>query len=181
MRLAALRTSSIVTVGCSVTKREYPSDRGEPAEIEHNQHVDRTISATVDAAPERTMAALADLSTYPTWLTLVTAAAPDGDDAWLVTLRARLGPLARSKRLRMVRTELTEQSVRFERSETDDRDHSEWILTAGLEPGADTKTDVKVHLHYGGALWTAPLEIVLSSFEGSAADRLTAYLTDTTS
>lgn len=148
--------------------------------IKHNQGVDRTISATVDAAPEATMAALADLSTYPAWLTLVTAAEPDGDGAWLVTLRARLGPLARSKRLRMERTELTDGSVRFERAETDGRDHAEWVLTAQAAANADDNTDVSVHLHYGGALWTAPLEIVLSSFEGSAADRLAAYLSDAT-
>ena len=166
----------MVTGAGSVTRREYRSDRGEPAAIDHNQGVDRTITATVDAAPDITMAALADLGTYPEWLTLVTAAQPDGDATWLVTLRARLGPLARSKRLRMVRTELDDRSVRFERAETDGRDHAEWILTAALEPGAGTTSEVKVHLHYGGALWSAPLEIVLSSFEGSAADRLSAYL-----
>lgn len=124
------------------------------------------------------MAALADLGTYPEWLTLVTGAEPDGDDAWLVTLRARLGPLARSKRLRMVRTQLDETSVTFSRAETDGRDHAEWILTAGLEPTGATSSEVKVHLHYGGALWSAPLEIVLASFEGSAADRLGAYLSN---
>lgn len=125
------------------------------------------------------MEALADLATYPAWLTLVTGAEPDGPDAWLVTLRARLGPLARSKRLRMVRTELLDHSVRFERVETDGRDHAEWVLTATLDPVADAISEVKVHLHYGGALWTAPLEIVLASFEGSAAERLSAYLSET--
>ena len=122
------------------------------------------------------MAALADLSTYPAWLTLVTAVEPDGDEAWLVTLRARLGPFARSKRLRMVRTALSDDSVRFERQETDDRDHADWLLTAGLEQIDDTTSDVTVHLHYSGALWSAPLEMVLSSFEGSAADQLSTYL-----
>ena len=124
------------------------------------------------------MAALADLGTYPSWLTLVTNAEPeaDSDKTWLVTLRARLGPLARSKRLRMVRTALDEHSVRFERVETDGRNHAEWILSASLESLSPTSSAVKVHLHYGGALWTAPLEIVLASFEGSAADRLSAFL-----
>ena len=77
------------------------------------------------------MDALADLGTYPAWLGLVTAAEPDGDNTWVVTLRARLGPLARSKRLRMVRTERSADSVRFERREVDGRDHSEWVLSAG--------------------------------------------------
>lgn len=138
------------------------------------------------------MAALADLGTYPAWLSLVTAAVPDpphqhnadqhNEDehqdraAWLVTLRARLGPLARSKRLRMVRTSLTDHSVRFERTELDDREHAAWVLSADLTPVDATTSEVKVHLHYSGALWSAPLEIVLASFEGSAADRLSAYL-----
>ncbi|MFT4990324.1 MAG: hypothetical protein ACI9BK_003106 [Acidimicrobiales bacterium] len=141
--------------------------------------MDRTISATVDAAPAATMEALADLVTYPAWLTLVTGAEPDGPDTWLITLRARLGPLARSKRLRMVRTELLEHSVRFERAETDGRNHAEWVLTASLEPRPDATSEVKVHLHYGGALWSAPLEIVLASFEGNAAERLSTYLNET--
>lgn len=138
--------------------------------------MDRTISASVSAPAAATMAALGDLGTYPEWLSLVNAAEPVDDDTWLVTLRARLGPLARSKRLRMVRTELDESHVRFERREVDGRDHAEWILTASLEAIDESNSDVKVHLHYGGALWTAPLEIVLKSFEGSAADRLSAYL-----
>ena len=81
----------------------------------------------------------------------------------------------------MVRTELTNQSVRFERAETDGRNHAEWILNAGLKPAEGSSSDVSVHLHYGGALWSAPLEIVLSSFEGSAAERLAAYLSEASS
>jgi len=165
----------MVTGGC-VTWREYRYNRGEPSAIDHNQGVDRTISASVDASPEAIVRTLGDLATYPAWLDLVTAAQPDGDEAWLVTLRARLGPLARSKRLRMVRTHIDESSVRFERAETDGRDHAPWVLTASMKPGSNGHTDVEVHLHYGGALWSAPLEIVLSTFEGSAADRLAAYL-----
>lgn len=140
--------------------------------------MDRTISAIVDASPAATMHALGDLGTYPEWLMLVTVAEPDGPtaDTWLVTLRARLGPLARSKRLRMVRSEIGERHVRFERAEIDGRDHAEWTLSASLEPRSDSQCEVKVQLHYGGALWSAPLEIVLASFEGSAADRLSAYL-----
>ena len=110
---------------------------------------------------------------------MVAAAEPDGPDVWLVTLRARLGPLSRSKRLRMIRTELLEHSVRFERAETDGRNHAEWVLSASLDPITVSISEVKVHLHYGGALWSAPLEIVLASFESSAAERLSAYLSET--
>lgn len=132
------------------------------------------------------MAALSDLATYPEWLSLVSAAETEGVShdselsalpVWQVTLRARLGPLARSKRLRMARTHLDERLVRFERSETDGRDHSAWILEATVTPapGSDG-SDVVVHLHYGGTLWSAPLEIALASFESSAATRLGDWL-----
>jgi len=124
------------------------------------------------------MAALADLETYPLWLGLVSGVEPTSDDAWLVTLRARLGPLARSKRLRMVRTALESDAVTFERSETDGRDHAAWVLEANVTETSETTCTAQVHLHYGGALWTAPLEIVLASFEGSAGDRLSAHLAD---
>lgn len=143
----------------------------------HNQDVDRRISATVSASPAETIAALADLSTYPSWLSLVHGAEPIDDETWNVTLRARLGPLARSKRLRMRRTHLDEASVRFERDEVDGRDHAAWELEATVAPqDAGGGSDVVVHLHYSGALWSTPLEIALASFEGSAADRLDSYL-----
>ena len=143
----------------------------------HNQDVDRRISATVSASPAETIAALADLSTYPSWLSLVHGAEPIDDETWNVTLRARLGPLARSKRLRMRRTHLDDNRVRFERDEVDGRDHAAWELEATVAPAdACSGSDVVVHLHYSGALWSTPLEIALASFEGSAADRLDSYL-----
>lgn len=152
-------------------------DRVAVAPTGHNQTVDRRISASVAAAPDRTIAALADLSTYPEWLSLVTDAEPIDNGTWNVTLRARLGPLARSKRLRMTRVHSDHERVRFERDEVDGRDHAEWVLEATVAP-AGSGSDVVVHLHYSGALWSAPLEIVLASFEGSAAERLSEYLTN---
>ena len=134
----------------------------------------------MSASPEQTIAALADLGTYPSWLSLVHGAEAIDDETWNVTLRARLGPLARSKRLRMTRTHLDHGRVRFERAEVDGREHAEWILEATVAPGDDASnelgSEVLVHLHYGGALWSTPLEIALASFEGSAAERLDRYL-----
>ena len=50
-----------------------------------------------------------DLGTYPKWLEIVHFAeavdSKDGLQAWSVELRAKIGPFARSKRLRMVRTQ----------------------------------------------------------------------------
>ena len=141
--------------------------------------MDRRITADVDASRPEVIAALADLTTYPHWLSLVAAAEAEpnvGEPVWIVTLRAKLGRLARSKRLRMRRTDLTEDSVRFVRDEVDGRQHAEWILQATVTDGDAGRCQALVHLHYGGALWSTPLEIVLSKFEGSAGERLTAYL-----
>lgn len=106
-----------------------------------------------------------DLSSYPAWMRLVHQVQRlDGDDAaWSVELRARLGPFARSKRLRMVRREPSEcdaadgtcERIVFERREDDGRHHAPWILTLELTTLEDAGTRLRVHLHYGGRLWSA--------------------------
>ncbi|MDQ3148038.1 MAG: hypothetical protein M3R01_14115, partial [Actinomycetota bacterium] len=59
--------------------------------------------------PTRLFAEVDDLACYPGWLDIVPRAVPapphpdDLGPAWLVDLRGRFGPLARVKRLRMVR------------------------------------------------------------------------------
>lgn len=112
-----------------------------------------------------------------------TAAAPDdpaGAPAWTVELQAQVGPFARSKRLRMVRTvhlpadgppqhpelgrRATAQVARFERIEVDGRSHAAWTLEAkvvALGDEADTAR-LTMTLAYGGRLWTgAVLQRVL--------------------
>lgn len=106
-----------------------------------------------------------DLSSYPRWLEIVTRAEPlpagaDGLHAWSVDLRGRLGPLARSKRLRMVRTVHDGRAVRFERRELDGRAHSPWVLDARVEEVAD-RSRLHMHLHYGGGLFGPVIERVL--------------------
>jgi hypothetical protein len=137
-------------------------------------------------------AVVADLTTYPRWLELVHRVQPadpepgDGGPAFLVDLRARLGPLARSKRLRMVRVEhQPPQQVRFSRRELDGRQHAPWELSArvrdldrpddgtGATAGA---SEVVVRLHYGGHLWAAPLELALTSHVERAVPRLQAVV-----
>lgn len=128
-----------------------------------------------------------DLSRYPEWMPLVHAVEvlPDDDlgPAWSVELRARLGPFARSKRLRMVRTrneaEPHVHHVRFERVEHDRHEHAPWVLTLDLErvehPSPETGLDVV--LHYGGSLWTGGvLERVLSDEVERGRDRLLTLL-----
>ena len=120
---------------------------------------------TTGATPEELFELISDLSTYPDWLGLVARVDPDIDggpeDAWMVELRAQLGPLARSKRLRMVRAAVDPtRSVTFERRETDGRDHSYWVLHASIEPNEQGST-LSVRLHYGGRLFGPVLELAL--------------------
>jgi Polyketide cyclase / dehydrase and lipid transport len=143
------------------------------------------ITATLEApcAAERLFELVDDLSTYPQWNGLVhSAVAEPGEDAvWDVQLRARLGPLARSKRLRMVRTVRDPEkfAVTFERHQADGKNHSPWVLDATIVEDAGTST-LTMHLHYGGSLWTGGvLERVLAEQITSGRERLLQLVTTT--
>lgn len=133
------------------------------------------VEANLDAgcpAP-RLFTWVGDLAQYPAWLDLVrnveqSASGPDGLDAWDIVLSARVGPLRRSKRLRMVRT-LHEapaaggtHRVRFERRELDGRDHAAWVLDASVEPVVPAGSRLVMTLGYEGRLWGPLLEPVLA-------------------
>lgn len=148
------------------------------------------VHATLEAAgsADRLFSFVDDLGDYPQWMDLVhrveVAAPVDGDDgrpAWNVELRARVGPLARSKRLRMRRTVLDEAAHRvvFERAEADGRRHSPWVLTGDVEHG-DGASTLRMHLHYGGGLWTGGvLERVLTDQITNGRERLAALVSST--
>lgn len=143
----------------------------------------RTIDAVLDAGPERVFDTMADLTCYPDWLDIVAAVTPadavDGDPgpAWFVTLRAKVGPFARSKRLRMARTVATRpDTLRFERVEHDGRQHAPWILDVALAGDDDARTVVAVELRYEGALWMAPLDAILGRQVDDAVPRLQALV-----
>ena len=118
------------------------------------------VVATVDApvGVEKLFDVVADLATYPQWLSIVhqvtvESIGSDGMSAWQVELRGRVGPFARSKRLRMVQSVCDSPSiVVFERRETDGRKHSPWVLTAQVEATGFGAT-LTVNLHYGGTLF----------------------------
>lgn len=115
-------------------------------------------SLIVPAEPAEVFPFVADLAEYPRWLPLVHTASSDAaaadQAAWAVELRARVGPFARSKQLRMVRTEIVPDTLAvFERAELDGRDHARWALRCELAE-AEAGTLVTMHLAYDGRLWT---------------------------
>lgn len=140
--------------------------------------MDVLAELTAPCAPEVLYRCVVDLGLYPEWLDIVPRAVrEDGEEpAWVVDLRGRLGPFARSKRLRMVRTtQDAPTKVVFERRERDDRSHSPWVLQADVEP-ADGGSRLVMHLHYGGALWGPVLERILGDEIENSKPRLLALL-----
>lgn len=147
------------------------------------------IEASLDAqvSAKSLFRVVEDLALYPRWLDMVRRAeptAPSEDDegpAWDVELRGRIGPLARSKRLRMVRTQIVEGThVLFERREGDGREHSTWVLEANVgevpeESGAARLTMV---LRYSGSFATGVLKRLLKDEIERARPRLVALATE---
>jgi hypothetical protein len=141
------------------------------------------VTAILDAPCSREVLFewVADLSRYPKWLDIVPRAVPadNGDDApaWTIDLRGRLGPFARSKRLRMVRTRKdAPDAVVFERRERDGRSHSPWLLEATVAESDDGGSRLTMHLHYGGGLWGPLVERLLSDEIERSRPRLLALI-----
>lgn len=140
-----------------------------------------TVALEAPHPPEAVFPWVAELDRYPSWLEIVTKAVPsraagDAIEAWHVDLRGRLGPLARSKRLRMVRTAFdAPRRVRFEREELDGRQHAAWVLEADVEP-ADEGSRLRMRLHYGGALFGPVLERLLADEIDRSRQRLLSVL-----
>jgi len=140
-----------------------------------------TESVTVAATPSRVFPHVAELDAYPSWLGLVHSAIGEPDatpPAWAVEIRAQVGPLARSKQLRMVRARCEpDREVEFERAELDGRRHARWTLRVELEPVAHDSTLVTMHLAYDGALWTGGvLDRVLAAEVAKGRDGLMALV-----
>lgn len=130
-----------------------------------------TSSLDLDASVASVVPLVDDLSAYTQWMPMIHGierADDAGETAWSVELRAKVGPFARSKRLRMVRT-LHDTSpdgsvtVVFVRREVPARQHSAWTMTVRVSPRGPGCA-VTMDLEYGGSLWTAGvLDRVLAS------------------
>lgn len=122
------------------------------------------VDAEFDAPVSAVMPWVETLEAYPEWTGLVHRVVSEQGStppAWSVELRARLGPLARSKRLRMRREEATAAGeVRFVRAEVDGRDHGHWELVAhclDLSAAGRQRTRLTMTLSYDGANWAGGL------------------------
>jgi hypothetical protein len=126
------------------------------------------LAADLDAPcpPEELFAWVGDLARYPSWLSIVTRAEAYAGAplAWSVDLRGRVGPFARSKRLRMVRTSFEPPRLAaFERQEDDGRQHAAWVLRAEVSPMGDGEgSHLAMRLRYDGALWGPVIERLLA-------------------
>lgn len=121
---------------------------GVPRPRQHNGAVDVTASLEAAVQADALFEVVSDLGTYPDWLDIVPRAVsvdPDGSDvgpAWSVNLRGQIGPLRRSKRLRMVRTVAVPGELAvFERHEVDDRTHSDLDPPRPHRRGSDPRRE----------------------------------------
>ena len=147
--------------------------------------MDLTAAMDAPCPPDELFAWVEDLGRYPFWLGIVQRAEPaapteDGSAAWSVDLRGRVGPFARSKRLRMVRTALigsgsTPRQAVFERQENDGRHHSGWLLRVEVV-AAGTGSALAMRLRYDGALWGPVLERLLAEEVERSRERLLALV-----
>jgi DNA-binding PucR family transcriptional regulator len=143
--------------------------------------MDVTANLDVTGSPEAIRVWIDDLDRFPKWLSIVPRSEREvgnadnadsiGGAAWAVELRAKVGPLARSKKLRMVRTVDDPMHVRFERAELDGRQHSPWVLDATLEPIGEL-TRLTMTLHYGGTFGGGLVERLLGDEINSSKEKL---------
>ena len=144
-----------------------------------------STTASVDAVLKH----VDDLAAYPLWMSLVhsaTRVADAEEPTWDVELRASVGPFARSKRLRLVRTVHERGRIVFERRETDGRTHAMWRLTVtvgGVPSTAASRddhgagaTNLTMQLHYNGRFFVGVVESILQQNIDAGRKRLSELL-----
>ena len=140
-----------------------------------------SVRVVLPASGERVFDYLCDLNSYADLIPLVHAVAGSmsaGERVWDVELRAKVGPFARSKKLRMKRSVCEPyEKIVFVRDENDSREHADWTLEVDVAAnGAGCAVEIK--LEYGGRLWTAGvMERVLHDNIEEGTRRLTAKFT----
>ena len=134
--------------------------------------MDIRVDVNLPCSAKELLPFIDDLAQYPSWMGLVHTVISEGEDVWQVELRGKIGPFARSKRLRMIQVETSEpHHIRFERQENDGRSHSDWVLDAQVTEVGSTST-LNMTLHYGGRLFSNVVERALHDEIEASKQRL---------
>jgi hypothetical protein len=140
-----------------------------------------------DAPLESVLAWVCDLSVFPQWTRVLhrveeEPSPVDSPRAWQVELRGKIGPFARSKRLRMVQVPTSEPGhLRFERRELDGVDHGVWRLDVRVhQVHPSARCDLSAVFEYEGRLWSGAIERLLRDEIDSSKRRLTDLVTGST-
>jgi hypothetical protein len=134
--------------------------------------VDIRVDVNLPCSAKELLPFIDDLAQYPAWMGLVHTVISEGEGVWQVELRGKIGPFARSKRLRMIQVETQEpHHIRFERQENDGRSHSDWVLDAQVTEVGSAST-LNMTLHYGGRLFSNVVERALHDEIEASKQRL---------
>ena len=134
--------------------------------------MDIRVDVNLPCSAKELLPFIDDLAQYPSWMGLVHAVVPEEAGIWQVELRGKIGPFARSKRLRMTQVETSEPlHVRFERQENDGRTHSDWVLDAQVTEVGSAST-LNMTLQYSGRLFSSVVERALHDEIEASKQRL---------
>ena len=115
--------------------------------------MERRIEVDVPYPVEHTAEVLADLGSYPRWITGVSESTSLGDDRWAVVLSARIGPFTRSKKLTMRMTETQSGDARtIDCIRDEGPGHGQWHVHYSVAPSVQG-SEVNAVLHYEGRWW----------------------------
>ena len=134
--------------------------------------MDIRVDVNLPCSAKELLPFIDDLAQYPSWMGLVHTVVPEGEGVWQVELRGKIGPFARSKRLRMIQVETPEpHHIRFERQENDGRSHSDWVLDAQVTEVGSAST-LNMTLRYSGRLFSSVVERALHDEIEASKQRL---------
>lgn len=134
--------------------------------------MDIRVDVNLPCSAKELLPFIDDLAQYPSWMGLVHTVVPEDEGVWQVELRGKIGPFARSKRLRMIQVETSEpHHIRFERQENDGRSHSDWVLDAQVTEVGSAST-LNMTLRYSGRLFSSVVERALHDEIEASKQRL---------
>ena len=139
--------------------------------------MEQTINLKLQTSSDIVFEVVSDLETYPDWLDIVENVLAESNDAWFVTLTAKIGPIKRSKKLRMIRT-VEDNTVNFIRQETHDREFSIWEMTSTVTELSESSSNLLIELNYSGAYWSSLLDALFEAKKPGIEKSLKNYLAE---